>query len=190
VVDQFSRSAVKIATLVAVPVGVVAGIVAFVVLAGVLGGRAGPAPSPPAPSPPAPVATAPVALAERDLGERERTACRALLSQLPGSVRDLAQRPVTAGPEQNAAFGDPPITLECGVPRAGFAPTDQVWRVDDVCWYPSDEGTTLVTVDREVPVRVRVPDPYGAPLQWAAEFSGSIASTILSLDQPPSGCNS
>jgi GNAT superfamily N-acetyltransferase len=36
------------------------------------------------------------------------------VSQLPATVRDLTQRPVTAGAEQNAAYGDPALTVACG----------------------------------------------------------------------------
>jgi hypothetical protein len=127
----------------------------------------------------------------RELTGREETVCRALLSQLPGSVRDLAQRPVTAGAEQNAAYGDPPVTVACGVPSPQVAPTDRVWRIDDVCWIEQaggQPGTAVVTVDREVPVRVTVPDTYDGPGQWAAEFNDTIVSSILSADEVPTGC--
>ena len=47
----------------------------------------------------------------------------------PATLRDLAARPVTAGPEQNAAYGDPPLTVACGVPGRRSAPADG----DQVC---------------------------------------------------------
>lgn len=184
--DHISRSAAKVATVVAVPVALLAGVLAFLLLGDALrGGEASPS------SPPAPVATGPVALDARELSEREQTVCRALLSQLPDTIRDLPQRPVTQGPEQNAGFGDPPITVECGVPPADVAPTDQVWPLDAVCWHTNQpEATEWVTVDREVPVRVTVPEAYEGRGQWTAEFSTTIVSTILSADEDeiPSGC--
>jgi hypothetical protein len=184
VADNVSRSAARTAALVAIPVGLLAGVLALLVLGNVLGGAAAPDPT----TSPGPASTEPVPLAARDLTERQQTACRALLAQLPEQVRDLAQRPVTAGPEQNAAYGDPPITLECGVAEAEYPPTDQVWRLDSVCWHASGDGTRWVTVDREVPVRVTVPDSYHGPGQWAAEFNATIAATLLSADDIPTGC--
>jgi hypothetical protein len=186
VVDEVTRSAAKVAALIAVPVAVLAGIGALALL----NGTAGNTPDGAAASP-VPVATGPVDMQQRELTERQETVCRALVSQLPGSVRDRTQRPVTAGPEQNAAFGDPPITVACGVPPPDVRPTDQVWSLDGVCWYEEvagHPGTALVTLDREVPVRVAVPAGYDAPGQWAAEFSDPIVSTVLSADDIPTGC--
>lgn len=186
--DEVTRSAAKLATLVAIPLALVAGVVAFVLLAGVLGDEPGPEPA----QGPAP-ATAPVTTQERDLTEREETVCRALLSQLPQTVRDLPQRPVTEGPEQNAAFGEPPLTVECGVPPAEFPPTDLVWPRDGVCYHATEEadGSVWVTVDREVPVRVTVPEAYEGAGQWVAEFSPTVISTVLSADRDeiPPGCH-
>jgi hypothetical protein len=179
VTDEVTRSAAKVATLVAVPLALVAGLVAFLVLSDVLS----------APETP----TTPVEIAERDLTERQDTVCRALLSQLPDDVREFPQRPVTEGPEQNAAYGEPPLTIECGVPPAQFPPTDTVYPLDGVCFHAAqEEGRSVwVTVDREVPVRVTVPDTYDGAGQWVAEFSRTIASTVplAPADEIPSGCS-
>ncbi len=45
-------------------------------------------------------------------------------SQLPDHAARPPRRPVTAGPEQNAAYGEPPITLACGVPAPAMSPTE------------------------------------------------------------------
>jgi hypothetical protein len=194
VTDEVTRSAATLATLVAVPLALVAAVVVFVVMSGASGGGApagadGTADVPPAPDP---AATSPVELPARELTERQEIVCRALLSQLPDQVRDLPQRPVTAGPEQNAAYGEPAITVECGVPPADFAPTDMVHPFERVCWHGAAQAGRSVwtTLDREVPVRVTVPDAYGGPFQWAAEFSPTIDATVRSADADtiPPGC--
>ena len=135
-----------------------------------------------------------MATQQRELTEREETVCRALLSQLPQEVRDRPQRPVTDGPEQNAAYGEPPITVECGVPPAEVEPTDTVWPLDGVCYHASErrDASVWVTLDREVPVRITVPDGYDGPGQWVAEFSATMVSTVLSADTEdiPTGCRS
>ncbi len=170
--SQDTRRAAIIAALVAVPVAVLTGIGAFALLSGTVDN------------------TGPVDMPARELTARQEVVCRALLSQLPDTVRDLAPRPVTAGAEQNAAYGDPPITLACGVPAAEVAPTDQVWGLDGVCWVATEraDGTVWVTVDREVPVQVRVPAAYGGPGQWVAEFSQALTETVPPAPDPPTGC--
>ncbi|HLU44332.1 MAG TPA: DUF3515 domain-containing protein [Natronosporangium sp.] len=183
--DPVTRSAARLAALVAVPVAVLVGIGSLLLL-----GNAADSPSESPPSSaPAPVVTDPVEMSTRELTEWEEVVCRALLAQVPAEVDGLAQRPVTAGSEQNAAYGEPPITLECGV-EAGYQLTDQVFPGSGVCWHATEQedATVWVTLDREVPVRVTVPNHYDAPYQRVIEFSPVIIETIRSAEGP-SGCD-
>jgi hypothetical protein len=186
--ERTNRQAALWATVVAVPVTVIVGALAFTQLDPASGGSATPSPS--ATTPPRPQSTAPVSMPAPALAERPATVCRALLSRLPQNLRDLAQRPVTAGSEQNAAYGDPALTVACGLPAPSFAPTDDVWLVNQVCWHAADKaGTTvLTTVDREVTVRVSVPATYEQPLQWVAPVSASVVAAVPSAKSIPSGC--
>ncbi|MEU8298191.1 DUF3515 family protein [Micromonospora sp. NPDC048909] len=153
-------------------------------------------PDTPAPTPSASAttaraqSTAPVEMAAPALAARPATVCRALLSQLPPTVRDLNQRPVTAGPEQNAAYGDPALTVACGGAEPTIPPTDEVWMVNKVCWHAAEQtdATVLTTVDRETAVTVRVPRAYGQPLQWAAPISDTIVASVPSGGDTPAGC--
>jgi hypothetical protein len=183
VADPTSRSAAKLATLVAVPVALLVGIGTFLLL------RPAPAGEPAAPSP-TPVATGPVEMAAPPLTDRESVVCRALLSRLPADLDGLAQRPVTAGPEQNTAYGEPPITVACGGPPASYAPTDQLNPWNGVCWHAVEEPDASVwtALGREVPVRVTVPASYDGPFQHVLEFSRPVAETVRSADTAPSGC--
>jgi hypothetical protein len=181
--DPTTRSAAKLATLIAVPVAVLVGIGTLALLR----------PSTEDPAPPAsptPVPTAPVAMAAPALTEREQLVCRALLSQLPDEIDGLTQRPVTAGPEQNTAYGEPPITLSCGGPPAEYGPTDELNPWEGVCWHGAEEpdGSVWTALGREVPVRVRVPASYDGPFQHVLTFSRPIAETVFSADTAPSGC--
>jgi Protein of unknown function (DUF3515) len=175
--DPTTRSAARLAALIAVPVAVLAGLGTFAVLH-----------EPETPPPPA--ATSPVRMTARTLSEREEIVCRALLSQLPAEADGLSQRPVTEGPEQNAAYGDPPITIECGVPPADYRHTDQVWPWEGVCWHAAElpDRTVWTTLDREVPVRVTVPIGYQGPFQHVISFSDTVADTIRSTAEAPTGC--
>ncbi|GAA3518520.1 DUF3515 domain-containing protein [Actinocatenispora rupis] len=182
--DEVSRSAAKTATLVALPITLLAGVLAFWLLGG-FGGGAKPKASPsPTPQPSTTVAVPP-----RTLAEPATTVCRGFIAQLPGTVRGKIRRPVSAGPEQNAAYGQPPVTVACGVPAPKVAPTATVYALSGVCYLPTktSAGTVWTTVDRQVPVAVTVPGDSGSG-QWAAEFSDTIANSVKSLAKAPSGC--
>ncbi|MFG2054847.1 DUF3515 family protein [Micromonospora sp. NPDC048930] len=184
--DRSTRGAALWATLIAVPVTVAVAGFTFAKLS----------PEQPAAAPSAsasaarPQSTTPVEMPAPTLAERPAVVCRALVSQLPESVRDLKQRPVTAGAEQNAAYGDPAITVACGGTPPVVPPTDEVWSVNKVCWHAVEEAdaTVLATVDRETPVRVRVPKAYAQPLQWVSPISDAIVSAVPSAKTAPSGC--
>lgn len=185
--DPDIRSAARLAALVAVPLAVLAGIGVFAVLSGALDRE----PVPPAQTPTAPAATGPVEMAAPELTERAGIVCRALLSQLPGDLDGLAARPVTAGPEQNAAYGDPPVTLACGVPPADYALTDTVYPLSGVCWHAAEgpDATIWTTLDREVPVRVTVPAGYDGPAQRVVPLATAVAESVRSVSEVPSGCS-
>ncbi|MEV0152129.1 DUF3515 family protein [Micromonospora sp. NPDC050686] len=183
--DRTNRRAALLATLVAVPVTALVAVLALVRFA-----PSEPAAAP-SPTPARPQSTAPVEMAAPALADRPATVCRALVSQLPATVRDLAQRPVTAGPEQNAAYGDPALTVACGGAAPSFPATDEVWVVDKVCWHPAEQpdGSTMLTsVDREVPVTLTLPGAYEGALQWLPPFSDTVVATVPSAKSVPSGC--
>ena len=179
--DPVTRSAARLAALLALPVALLVGAGTFALL----NDDADPAATPPSPTAttPGPVPTEPVEVAAPALTEREGIVCRALASQLPAEVDGLVQRPVTDGPEQNAAYGEPPITVTCGPPAAAYEPTDQLHPWGGVCWHPNPDGTVWTALGREVPVRVRVPAAYEAPFQHVLEFSETVAATVLTTEQ-------
>ncbi|WP_415858539.1 DUF3515 family protein [Micromonospora rifamycinica] len=184
--DRSTRRAALLATLVAVPV--------TVAVAGFTVARLSPEPptAAPGPSPTSlrPQSGAPVEMAAPALAERPGVVCRALVSQLPATVRELAQRPVTAGPEQNAAYGDPALTVACGGPEPTIEPTADVWTVNRVCWYAAErpDATVLTTLDRETAVTVTVRRAYEGPLQWLSPISDAVVASVPSGGESPAGC--
>jgi hypothetical protein len=187
--DPVTRSAARIAALVAVPLAVLAGVGAFALLGNPPEDGSG-APAAPGPGRTGPAATGPVEMAAPELADRAGVVCRALLARLPADLDGLAQRPVTAGPEQNAAFGDPPVTVACGAPAAQVPPTGEVYSLSGVCWFAAErpDATVWTTVDREVPVRVTVPAGYPGPGQRVVPVSTTVAWTIRSAGDIPAGC--
>jgi hypothetical protein len=182
--DEATRSARRIATLIAVPVALLAGFVACQALR-----PAAPAASPSPSASPRVISTAPVTVAAARLDDRQTAICRSLVAKLPERVRDLARRPVTGAVEQAAAYGDG-LIITCGGPQPSFAPTDLVYPISGVCWAPNPGGSRWTTVDREVAVELQLPADAAGPGsgQWAAAFSGVIAANVPPLAAKPGGC--
>jgi len=171
------RSPAGTATLVAVPAALLAGVLAFWALSSGTGEER---------AKPRPQASGPVEVAAPTLGERAATVCKALTTALPGAIRDRPRRPVTAGTAQNAAYGDPPIVVSCGAEQTRVPQLAQLLVLSGVCWFPEERGDDQVwtTVDREVPVRVTVPNDYDPAGQWVIDLSPAIVSAVPSNNRP------
>lgn len=92
--------------------------------------------------------------------------CAALLAELPEEVLGAVPRETTS--EWARAWGDPPITLVCGVPKpAELEPTSPCLEINGVGWFEqqgSNGGTVWTTIGRPAFVRVGVPAEYGDPI--------------------------
>lgn len=196
--DPGNRRAALWAAVVALPVALIVGVVFFLAI------TPEPAAAPnAAASAPVAVPSTPVQMAAPKLTERAALVCLAVTSQLPNTVRNLPARKVSAGPEQNAAYGEPPLTVSCGTPApqmcpmegtgpAGCVPlTADLLIMNRVCWYGTAgaSGAVFTTMDREVAVQVTIPATYENPAQWANEFSDTVVETVKSKTAGvPSGC--
>jgi hypothetical protein len=169
-VDATTRRAARTATLVAVPVALVAGLVAYWAIGGFSR------------------SSGPVDIAAPPLGDRPAQVCRALLARLPDRLGDLPRRRVLAGPEQNAAYGDPPVTLACGAPGPSVPADAQLLVLDQVCWYAEQRPDAAVwtVLNREVPITVRVPARYEGPSRFVIALSAPI---IAEVPQTPGRCD-
>ena len=94
-------------------------------------------------------------------GAEVDSACRDLVDALPDEVGDgAARRPVEPDSGRTAAWGDPPVVLECGVeaPERDEPP----FVVNGVGFTTRDVGsaTRWTTYGRTVLAAVTVPDAY------------------------------
>lgn len=168
-----ATSPARVATITAVPVALVVGVLAFWLLGGF----------------PKAEATGPVRTDAAPMDASTAAVCRALVAALPETLGGLHRRPVSAGPEQNAAFGDPAIVLSCGTVGKRAIPQDaQLLGLSDVCWYPQegDGKTVWTTVDRQVPLRVVV--PAKADGAWLVNLSSAIVATVPYADPGATHC--
>jgi len=172
------RSAARLATLVAVPVTVV--LIAVAVVAE-RQGRSGTEPVAPATSAPAtaralPSVTVPPPPALTAAAQRS---CQELISALPTDLGDLAARPVDSPSPYVAAWGEPPVTLRCGVARPpSFIATADVQQINGVTWFAERRGgtTAWTAVDRTVYVEVLAPAAIAsAPV---ARLSTAVAAAL------------
>jgi hypothetical protein len=174
-----------VATLVAAPIVVLIAVIS-IWAAGGFSAFAKPAAAPS----PTPQATSLVSMPVPALSDSVVGVCRLVVAGLPESVLGSKRRPVS-GPEQNAAYGDPPVTLACGVAAPTVAPTDDVTQISGVCWIARPAGSTATvwtTVDRSVPVAVTVPGPSGGSAQPVVSFVDSLKTNDPTADHYPTGC--
>jgi hypothetical protein len=179
--DPTRRQAARVATLVAIPIALAVGLLSL--------WRFGAFDRPATPAPTV-VSTAPVTMTAAPLAPDAADICRTVVSSLPDAVNGSSRRPVTAGSEQNAAYGEPPLTLACGTPQPSYAPTTELAVLGGVCWYgrPGGPGTIWTTVDRKVPVTVAVPGAADGAAQWVIPFSAAIAKAQPQLAAVSTGC--
>ncbi|MGH3738099.1 MAG: DUF3515 family protein [Micromonosporaceae bacterium] len=177
--DPELRRAAWIATLIAVPVAVLAGLALW--------------PRDPGPPKPdasrAPQPTTSASVDARELSSRAALICRGLVAKLPERVGELPRRAVSAGAEQNAAYGH--LLLRCGVDPVTLpeTSTETVYPLSKVCWraVTDRDSTVWTTLDREIPVSVTVSGPPEETGQLIAALSRYVAETPTGGD-PPSGC--
>lgn len=118
--------------------------------------------------------------------EETAALCEAMAERLPETLYD--QQRVATDPDSPlvAAWGDPVISLRCGVERPGaYRPDAELTVVDGVAWLPEpqDEPTMYTSMAREAYVEVSVPASYGAPAQGLVAISEAISAEIPEL--PP-----
>lgn len=89
------------------------------------------------------------------------SACRSLLAAVPDALdKGVRRRPVSGDAARTAAWGDPPVTLECGVPLPDQTVTPV--RIDGFPLVTDEKGgvVTYTTSERAVNARVSVPKSY------------------------------
>ncbi|CAA9363119.1 MAG: hypothetical protein AVDCRST_MAG16-3250 [uncultured Frankineae bacterium] len=92
--------------------------------------------------------------------------CRALLDALPDELDPGVQRrPVEDDTGRTAAWGDPAIVLQCGVPPPDRP--EEPASVNGVLWSVRDIGAGYrwTTEQRPVGVAVEIPDAYPNPAE-------------------------
>lgn len=106
-------------------------------------------------------------------------ACSQLTAALPTEIDPgITRRPVTGDPARTAAWGDPPVTLECGVP-APERPDPPV-VVNGVRWSIRDTGPGFrwTTSGRTVYVAVTIAKSYPNGAELVLPLSDPVTSAL------------
>lgn len=109
-------------------------------------------------------------------------ACGQLAEQLPGQLSTAGHRRRVA-PDSllTAAWGDPPVSLRCGVPApVALGPTSALVTVDGIDWLPEEltAGYLMTTVGRVANVEITVPAAVGPAPGVAADLGPAIAAAV------------
>ncbi|MGV1035793.1 MAG: DUF3515 domain-containing protein [Candidatus Nanopelagicales bacterium] len=106
--------------------------------------------------------------------------CAALASQLPSEVDGSKERITDPQTTTTAAWGSPPITLRCGVPRpAGLTRTSELITINGVDWYPEQlsAGYRFTTTGRVANVEVSVPDTHKPETNALVDLAAAVAAS-------------
>jgi hypothetical protein len=110
--------------------------------------------------------------------------CRTLVDGLPDTMFDEPRRTAEPDPETTAAWGDPAVTLRCGVPRPEvLEPDSELMVISDVAWLaqPPEAPSLYTAVGRDVYVEMEIPPSYGAPAAALLPVSAEIDDQIPEL---------
>jgi hypothetical protein len=114
--------------------------------------------------------------------------CTELMTALPDALSGSPRREVIGSPPGVAAWGDPPITLRCGLPTPAeltcSAALTQISNANGqpgVLWLQLSEGgqSTYLAADRAVRIAITLPDNAGtgAIQELSSVISGVLPST-------------
>lgn len=134
------------------------------------------------------LARRPPEIATYDLDATDRDACEAFVADLPARLGGEARVDVRPDDALGAAYGNPPITVTCGVPvPRDFSPTSSCILVGDVAWYVPDDSDVdrgsdarISTAGYRPIVEVVVPRAYRPQDELVGDDVTTDAITLLS----------
>ncbi|WP_237495558.1 DUF3515 family protein [Modestobacter sp. L9-4] len=130
----------------------------------------------------------PVQVDTPDVTPAADLACPVLMGQLPLDIAGETSRQVQSDSPFAYAWGEPPVVLVCGVePPAGYVVGGpQTFIVSGTEWFVDTTDPAVfvwTTVDRNVPVQVRVPSTSDSAIPTA--LSPIIATALPYVEPAP-----
>jgi hypothetical protein len=106
--------------------------------------------------------------------------CAALSRALDHGIAGLSRRATSPTSPFTAAWGDPAVTLRCGVaPRAADSKTNEA-EIASVQWRIRQAGDQVLweTFERSTGIEVRIPRAYNDQENVIADLGAAIADTV------------
>jgi hypothetical protein len=106
--------------------------------------------------------------------------CRNVISNTPDVVAGQQRREVAHPSPYTAAWGDPAITLVCGVTKPpGLNAASECFEVNGVGWYSEkrQDGYLFTTIGRKTYAQVMVPNKY-VPSDPLVDLSKTISDQL------------
>lgn len=117
-----------------------------------------------------------------------QASCAALTAAAPQTVDNESRRRTSPSSPLTAAWGDPPITLRCGVPepeilRPGsktYDPSADEAYVNGIAWLieKAPDGYRFTAAQRAIYVEVDVPSAYNPETAALVDFATAVTNTI------------
>jgi Protein of unknown function (DUF3515) len=109
--------------------------------------------------------------------------CAALGRELPFRLDGHSRRKASPASPLTAAWGDPPVTLRCGVPPpAALGPAAELTVVNGISWFPEPSGSAtpsrFTEVGRGTYVEITVPARYAPAGPILVGISDAIAAAV------------
>lgn len=114
--------------------------------------------------------------------------CAALINALPQTVDNESRRRTSPGSPLTAAWGDPPITLRCGVPepevlRPGsktYNPSADEAYVNGVAWLIEkvNDGYRFTAAQRAVYIELNVPSAYNPETNGLVDLASAVIKAV------------
>jgi len=108
--------------------------------------------------------------------------CHTLVSSLPGEIATQGRRLVAGDDQLTAAWGDPALTLRCGVERPkGLRPESSIISINGIDWYAEQlsAGYQFTSVNTKMFVEVTVPNTYSPEANVLTEMSPALGPVKL-----------
>ena len=109
--------------------------------------------------------------------------CTTLLGDLPTTVLENERRKAVPG-RFSATWGDPPITLRCGVEKPPkLTATSECFEVNGVGWFAEQtaSGYLFTTIGRTTYVEVGVPSDYAPEANALVDLAAAVSEHDPSL---------
>lgn len=106
-----------------------------------------------------------------------RDRCKAMVSALPKKNDGHSRRDTKPESSLTTAWGNPAITLACGVSKpAGMKPDSKCWQVNGVGWYADkrSDDYRFTTIGRKAHVQVTVPNKQSPQADALVDLASAI----------------